>query len=90
MLEIIYDKLTKQIKAWNSDTKSLNSYKLKEDESRVILDIDPPNLQTDWYIFDEVKQSISGNPDYIFTPPRDPFAEIDDIKVRLEIVEKSA
>lgn len=82
MLEVLYDKDTKEVRAWNGDDKVQGNFKPKAGQGVIILPIDPPNFESDWYKVEGKK--IVGNPDYIKPVVRDLEAEIDDLGARLK------
>lgn len=65
MLEVLYDIATKEVRAWNADMKVKDNLKPKEGQEVVILPIDPPTFESDWYKVDLDNQQIVGNPDWI-------------------------
>jgi hypothetical protein len=66
-------------------------YGLEPGESKVLLEESevPADFSQQAYLYDEGNQALIPNPDYIEPePPRDYGAEIDEIKVRVEKLEK--
>ena len=88
MLEILYDKATKGIRAWNADGEVLGNLKPKEGQEVVILPIDPPDFESDVYYVDLLNKKVIGNLSYAPTVPFDPKAEINCLKARIEKLEK--
>ncbi len=78
MLEVLYDKDTKEVRAWNGDMKVKGNLKPKAGQEVVILPIDPPDFESDWYKVDG--QKIAGNPDYIEPVTMDFAVEIGKLK----------
>ena len=71
MLEVLYDIATKEVRAWNADMKVKGNFKPKEGQKVVILPIDPPAFESDWYKVDLVNKEVVGKPDYVQIAPRD-------------------
>ncbi len=91
MLEILYDIVTKEVRAWNADMKVKGNFKPKEGQRVYTLPIDPPDFESDIYLVDLKEKEIKGNPDYVEPlPPRDLLAEIDKLKVRVDDIANMA
>lgn len=90
MLEVKYKKNTGVIMAWAGSPEHIGGhYKPKASEAVVVLDIPNPEKPSSAYLVDEATQSLIDNPDYTEPkPPRDPLAEIDELKTRVEKLEK--
>lgn len=86
MLEVFYETETKIVTAWRSGGR-IGIRELRKGESKCLLDIEPPSIEGAGcrdYLYDEATQSLIDNPDYVEPePPRDLFAEIDKLKVRM-------
>jgi len=69
MLEVRYNKITKEITGWWGNRFGNEEVKLKDrpDEEIVTLDIPVPNMPLEALLYDETTQSLIPNPDY--TPP---------------------
>ena len=65
MLEVLYDKITKQVRAWNADMSVQGNFTPKPEEAVVILDTAPPTFKSDVYYVDLNNQVIVGNLDYL-------------------------
>ncbi len=79
MLEIFYDKVTKQVIAWRSNDRPR---KLRTGEAKVSLDISPSSGTARDYIYDG---TLTLRPDYVPPEPaRDLATEIDDLKAEIE------
>lgn len=90
MLEVLYDTTTKEVRAWNADMKVKGNLKPKEGQKVVILPIDPPAFESDWYKIDLVNKQVAGNPAYIEPdPPRDLPAEMDKLLSDFETLKKA-
>lgn len=86
MLEVFYEVETKIVTAWRSGSR-IDIRELRDGESKVLLDIDPPSVEGATardYLYDEASANIGLNPDYVEPVKRDSFAEIDAIKVKLD------
>ena len=80
MLEVRYNTDTKKLTAWCGDEKQFGNLK-REGHTVVILDIPIPEKTCLAYLFDEATQTLIDNPDYVEPkPPRDPLAEIDELR----------
>lgn len=88
MLEVLYDKATNEVKAWNADDSVQGNLKPKEGQAVIIWNIDPPAFESDIYYVDLANKEIKGNPDYVPHVSFNPKAEIDDLKERVENLEK--
>lgn len=88
MLEVLYDKATNEVRAWNADDSVQGNLKPKEGQEVVIWDIEPPDFESDVYYVDLDNKQIKGNPDYVPTEPFNAKAEIDDLKARVGKLEK--
>ncbi len=88
MLEIRYNRNTKEVTGWWGDRFGNKKVKLKNrpDEAIVMLDISIPDKLLGAWLFGGDK--LIPNPDYIEPePPRDLAKEIDGLKTRLDSVE---
>lgn len=70
MLEVLYEKETGIVRAWNADDSVQGNLLVKEGQEVVILPIDLPDFKSDIYYVDLDNQVIIGNPDYKPIPPR--------------------
>ena len=71
MLEILYDKATKEVRAWNAADKVQGNLKPKEGQEVIIFPISPPSFGSGEYKVEEANQTIvDGNPSYKPKPPR--------------------
>lgn len=62
-MEIIYNKTTNRIRAWNADS-TVSYLKPRDDtEARIVLDINPPQAASDFYILSGA--TIIPNPLYV-------------------------
>ncbi len=89
MLEIRYNKTTKELTGWWGDRHGNHEVKLKNrpNEAIAILDIPVPVKPLDVLLFDTDK--LIPNPAYTEPePPRDLLAEIDELKARLGKITK--
>ncbi|KKK51009.1 hypothetical protein LCGC14_3119290 [marine sediment metagenome] len=88
MLEIRYNKTTKELTGWWGSRHGNEEVKLKNrpNERLALLDIPIPDKPLDAWLFNTNK--LIPNPNYIEpTPPRDLVAEIDDLKAKIKILE---
>ena len=84
MLEIRYNKITKELTGWWGDRHGNHEAKLKNrpDEAMAMLDIDIPDKDLSAWLY--VGKKLIPNPAYVEPiPPRDLLAEIDVLKARL-------
>ena len=89
MLELRYNKTTKEITGWWGDRFGNKKVKLKNrpNEAIVMLDIPIPDEPLDAWLYDGDKLIL--NPAYVEPlPPRNLLAEIDELKARLDVVAK--
>ena len=89
MLEIRYNKTTKELSGWWADRHGKHEVKLKNrpDEAMALLDIDIPDKDLSAWLFDGDK--LIPNPAYVEPlPPRNLLAEIDELKARLDKITK--
>ena len=85
MLEVLYDKATKEVRGWCADPLQFGNFPPGKGKTVVILDCDIPTIESDVYTVDLATQKVVGNPDYVPVVARDLYAEID--KLRAEIGE---
>lgn len=89
MLEILYDKDTKEVRAWNADESVQGNLQPKAGQEVVIFPIDPPAFESGEYKVDLATQSIiDGNPDYVPVESYNAKIEINNLKVRVGQLEK--
>lgn len=89
MIEIRYKKDTGILTGWWSDRFGNHKKKLKyhPNEAIVKLDIPIPNKPLKAWLYDG--ESLVDNPDYVeLALPRNPMAEIDELKARIQRLEK--
>ena len=89
MLEIRYNKTTKELTGWWGNRHGNHDIKLKNrpNELMAMLNIPIPDKPLDAWLRNGKK--LIPNPNYTEPePPRDLLAEIDDLKTRLERVEQ--
>ncbi len=89
MLEVFYETESKIVTAWRSGDR-IGIRKLRDDESKVLLDIETPTngATVRDYLYDEATQRLILNPDYVEPQPsRAPFAEIDKLDARVKALE---
>jgi len=85
MLEVRYNKDTKEVTGWCGDPKEFGNLKKRGGvEEVVLLDIPIPNNLCIAYLYDEATRTLKDNPDYVQATIRNPLAEIDDLKARME------
>ena len=87
MLEVRYNKNTKELTGWWGNRLGNHEVKLKNrpDETIVMLDIPIPDKSLDAWLFDGEK--LIPNPDYVKPEPvRDLATEIDEIKGKLNLL----
>lgn len=83
MLEIRYNKTTKEITGLCGDPKQFGNLRDRGDETIVVRDIPIPDELLEALLFDNNK--LIPNPDYVEPPPpRDAFAEIDTLNAKLK------
>jgi len=88
MLEIRYNTETKELTAWCGDEKQFGNLSRKG-HTIIVLDIPIPTKLMETLLFDEATQSLMDNPDYVEPKPvRDAFAEIDELKAKIAVLEK--
>ena len=88
MLEIRYNRNTKEVTGWWGNRHGNEEVKLKNRPSEAIatLDIPVPDKALESWLFD--RQKLVPNPDYKEPkPPRDLFAEVDELKAKIKILE---
>lgn len=90
MLEVKYIQETGVITAWaGSPEHTGGHYEPEAREAVAVLDIPAPEKPCSAYLFHFGTQSLIDNPDYVEPePPRDPLTEIDNLKARVEKLEK--
>ena len=86
MLEILYDKTTKEVRAWNADDAVQGNFKPKGGQEVVIWNIPIPSFDSGEYKVNVTNQTVvDGNPSYVEPePPRDLATEIDEIKAEIK------
>lgn len=92
MLEIRYNKTTKELTGLWGNRYGNHEVKLKNrpNEAMAMLDIPIPDKPLGDWLYDEGTKSLVPNPDYVEPEPsRDLVAEIDDLKARIFEIEKS-
>lgn len=85
MLEIRYNKSTKELTGWWGNRYGNHKVKLRyrPDEAMTMLDIHIPDKPLGAWLYDGKK--LVPNPDYVeLEPPRDLVAGIDNLKARLD------
>ena len=85
MLEIRYNKTTKELTGWWGDRHGNNDVKLKNrpDEAIAMLNIPIPSKPLDAWLFDTDK--LIPNPSYVEPePPSNLEAEIDELKAEID------
>lgn len=83
MLEIRYNKETKEVTGWWGNRFGNHAVKLKNrpNEAIIKLDIPIPDKPLEAWLYDETTKSLTPNPDYVEPePPRNYGVEIDEIK----------
>ena len=91
MLEIRYNKNTKEISGWWGNRHGNKEVKLRNrpDEAMVMLDIGIPEKSLGAYLYDEATESLVDNPDYVEPEPvRDDSAEIDKLWTEINKLKK--
>lgn len=88
MLEILYDKQTKEVRGWCTDEEQFGKFKLKQGEEIVILPISPPSYISDHFFVDLTGKKIYGKPLTLFQPSRNLKLEIDKLITRVENLER--
>ena len=89
MIEIRYNNGTKVVTGWCADPGQWHHLDRGRDETIVYLDIPIPEKVCLAYLYDEATKSLISNPDYVeLVPPRDLATEIDNLKVKVEKLEK--
>lgn len=90
MIEIRYNTSTKEPTGCCGDeTQFGNLDRERPREAIVIVDIPLPEKTIFAYLYDEATQNLIDNPDYVEPlPPRDLAAEIDELKAKVEKLEK--
>ena len=87
MLEVRYNKDTKEITGWCGDPNQFGNLGRYPNEVVVVLDIPIPDKPMDYWLYDD--QKLKQNPDYKEKPePRNPLEEIDKLTSRIESLEK--
>ena len=85
MLEIRYNKLTKELTGWWASRHGNHDVKLKNrpGEKMAVLDVPIPDKPLGAWLFDKGK--LTPNPGYVESePPRDLEAEIDELRAEIE------
>lgn len=90
MLEIRYNKQTKEVTGWWGSRFGNHKVKLRNrpNEAIITLAIAFPGKEFDAYLFDKGTQSLILNPNYVKPIIRNPLTEIDALKARVERLEK--
>lgn len=88
MLEVLYDVATREVRAWCGDERQFGNFKPKEGQAVVVLPVDPPTFESDWYKVDLENKKVVGNPDYIPSVARNLAVEMDSLKERVKAVEE--
>ena len=88
MLEVLYDKLTKEVRGWCADPKQFGNFTARKGQAVVILPGGPPDFRSDDYFVDLAAQKVVGNPDYVPVVQRDLHAEIDELRAEIEELKK--
>lgn len=91
MLEVRYNKTTKELTGWWSSRHGNHEVKLRNrpDERMAMLDIPVPDKDLEAWLYDKVNRKLMPNPNYIEPkPPRDLEAEIDELKASLKELER--
>ena len=86
MLEIRYNTDDKRVTAWRGNPKRFGNLDRDRPEGAIIvLDIPLPEKNCTAYLYDEATRALTLNPNYVEPePPRDPLAEIDELKAEIE------
>ena len=89
MLEVRYNKTTKKVTGWWGRISSQGNHEVKlknrPNEAIIMLDIPVPNKELTAWLYDEATLSLVPNPAYSKPEPsRDLFAEIDELKARID------
>ncbi len=90
MLEVLYDKDTKEVRGWCADSKQFGNFTAKKGQEVVILDCGPPTVESNVYTVDLAAQTILGNPDYMAPVPRNLEAEMDELRAEISEMKKDA
>ncbi len=88
MLEVLYDKATKEVRGWCADPTEFGNFPSRKGQTVVILDCDIPTIESDVYTVDLVVQKVVGNPDYVPIAPRDLYAEMDELRAEIRELRK--
>jgi len=90
MLEVRYNINTSEVTGWCGDEAEFGNLQARWGvEAVVVLDISVPDKPLDAYLFNTANKTLMENPSFIEPPPtRDLFAEIDDLKAKVEKLEK--
>lgn len=91
MLEVRYNKDTKELTGWWGNRFGNEEVKLKNRPDEVIVEIDSPipDKPLGAWLYDGESSALQSNPDYEEpVSPRDSLAEIDDLKAELETLKK--
>jgi len=83
MLEVLYDKVTKEVRGWCADPAEFGNFTAKKGQTVVVLDCGIPTIESDVYTVDLVAREVVGNPDYVAVVPRDLYAEIDQLRTEI-------
>lgn len=89
MLKLRYNQMTKQVTGWCGYEDRFDKFTARHpDDLTVLLDIPIPPLGSRAYLYDEQNEAIIPNPDYVPHLHRNPIKEIDNLKKRIEELEK--
>lgn len=88
MLEIRYNKTTKELTAWCGDPKQFNVMGCWHYEAIVIIDSPIPDKPMEALLYDEATQSLINNPDYVEPePPKDLATRVSELEGKVETLE---
>lgn len=87
MLEIRYNKKTKEVTGWCGDPSQWHHLDRGRDETIVYPNIAIPEKSCLAYLYNETSQALVANPGYIVSVKREPLVEIDTLKARVKTLE---